>query len=248
MADAAPRDRGPRGDQEAARAGARPRSGRARSLLSRCGSNLRGYETVWRVVPGLRRHPSPGAVHADGVSRARGARRVRVRASNSLLHAVFACRRRSRCCRAGRRDRARPPVPVFGAVAADTPNAASPGDPRRWSAARAARVRADLHYGSVYLGYARQSPRERPQGSDARASRRRPATARTLRVPLLRPRLGSLRPRRALRRGPSRPLRPEPVLRAGLCRQETEAMLARKAGGHSPATGRSRRTSGRGLM
>ena len=55
-------------------------------------------------------------------------------------------------------------VPVFGAVAADEPNAAYTairGDGRLLELPV---FRPDLHYGSVYLAYARQSPRERPQG------------------------------------------------------------------------------------
>jgi len=55
-------------------------------------------------------------------------------------------------------------VPVFAAVAGDTPNAAYAairGDGRMLELPV---FRPDLHYGSVYLGYARQSPRERPQG------------------------------------------------------------------------------------
>jgi len=55
-------------------------------------------------------------------------------------------------------------VPVFGAVVADEPNAAYAalqGDGRLLELPV---FRPDIHYGSVYLGYARQSPRERPQG------------------------------------------------------------------------------------
>jgi hypothetical protein len=55
-------------------------------------------------------------------------------------------------------------VQVFGAVAADTPNrayAAMRGDGRLLELPV---FRPDIHFGSVYLGYARQSPRERPQG------------------------------------------------------------------------------------
>lgn len=55
-------------------------------------------------------------------------------------------------------------VATFGAVAADTPSpayAAIRGDGRLLELPV---FRPDIHYGSVYLGYARQSPRERPQG------------------------------------------------------------------------------------
>jgi hypothetical protein len=55
-------------------------------------------------------------------------------------------------------------VPVFGAVAADLPSpayAAIRGEGRLFELPV---FRPDIHFGSVYLGYARQSPRERPQG------------------------------------------------------------------------------------
>ena len=41
--------------------------------------------------------------------------------------------------------------------------------------------RPDVHYGSVYLGYARQSPRERPQGYSTIAPKRAVGLARELR-------------------------------------------------------------------
>jgi hypothetical protein len=72
-------------------------------------------------------------------------------------------------------------VPVFGAVAADTPNAAYAairGDGRLLELPV---FRPDVHYGSVYLGYARQSPRERPQGYSTIAPRRAVGLARELR-------------------------------------------------------------------
>lgn len=55
-------------------------------------------------------------------------------------------------------------VPVFGAVAPDRESsayAAVRGDGRLLELPV---FRPDVHFGSVYLGYARQSPRERPQG------------------------------------------------------------------------------------
>jgi hypothetical protein len=55
-------------------------------------------------------------------------------------------------------------VPVFGAVAADTPSAAYAAIEGEGRLLELPVIRPDLHYGSVYLGYARQSPRERPQG------------------------------------------------------------------------------------
>ena len=55
-------------------------------------------------------------------------------------------------------------VPVFGAVGADEPSAAYAAIHGEGRLLELPVFRPDLHYGSVYLGYARQSPRERPQG------------------------------------------------------------------------------------
>jgi hypothetical protein len=55
-------------------------------------------------------------------------------------------------------------VPVFGAV---RPDAASPAYAAIAGPGRLLElpvIRPDIHFGSVYLGYARQAPRERPQG------------------------------------------------------------------------------------
>jgi hypothetical protein len=72
-------------------------------------------------------------------------------------------------------------VPVFGAVAADRPSvayAAIRGDGRLLELPV---FRPDVHYGSVYLAYARQSPRERPQGYSTIAPKRAVGLARELR-------------------------------------------------------------------
>ena len=69
-------------------------------------------------------------------------------------------------------------VPVFGAVVADEPNAAYTairGDGRLLELPV---FRPDIHFGSVYLGYTQQSPRERPQGYSTLA---RPAADRLAR-------------------------------------------------------------------
>jgi hypothetical protein len=62
-------------------------------------------------------------------------------------------------------------VPVFGAV---RPDATSPAYAAIQGAGRLVElpvIRPDIHFGSVYLGYARQSPRERPQGYSTTAPR-----------------------------------------------------------------------------
>jgi len=128
------------------------------------GSNLPGYETLWRVVPGLDSTRVPErfmpiaclalaaltAFAVDAGLSALGTRRaafVPVAAAAAIVVLALDLR-----------------VPVFGAVAADEHTAvyaAIRGDGRLLELPV---FRPDIHYGSVYLGYARQSPRERPQG------------------------------------------------------------------------------------
>ncbi len=72
-------------------------------------------------------------------------------------------------------------VPVFGAVAADTPNAAYAairGDGRMLELPV---FRPDIHFGSVAMAYARQSPRERPLGYSTTAPPAADRVARQLR-------------------------------------------------------------------
>jgi len=73
-------------------------------------------------------------------------------------------------------------APVFGAVAPDSENkayAAIRGDGRLLELPV---FRPDIHFGSVYLGYARQSPRERPQGYSTTAPPAADRLARQLRA------------------------------------------------------------------
>ena len=73
-------------------------------------------------------------------------------------------------------------VPVFGAVMPDRESgayAAIRGDGRLLELPV---FRPDIHYGSVYLGYARQSPRERPQGYSTTAPPAADRLARQLRA------------------------------------------------------------------
>jgi hypothetical protein len=72
-------------------------------------------------------------------------------------------------------------VPVFGAVAPDRANAAYAamrGDGRLLELPV---IRPDIHYGSVYLGYARQAPRGRPEGYSTTAPPAADRLARDLR-------------------------------------------------------------------
>ena len=72
-------------------------------------------------------------------------------------------------------------VPVFGAVAADSPSAAYAAMRGPGRLLELPVFRPELHYGSAYLGYARQSPRERPQGYSTLAPRAADRLARELR-------------------------------------------------------------------
>jgi len=128
------------------------------------GGNLPGYETVWRVVPGLDSTRVPerfmpiaclalAALAAFAMDAALTTlvlnRHKLVPLATVVAVVVLALDLR---------------VPVFGAVVADEPSAAYAairGDGRLLELPI---FRPDIHYGSVYLGYARQSPRERPQG------------------------------------------------------------------------------------
>ena len=72
-------------------------------------------------------------------------------------------------------------VPVFDVVAADTPSEAYAAIRGKGRLLELPVFRPDVHYGSVYLGYARQSPRERPQGYSTIAPKRAVGLARELR-------------------------------------------------------------------
>ena len=139
------------------------------------GANLPGYETVWRIVPGLEatRVPErlmPIACLAIAGLAAFGIDATRARLATigyepsavagvgtlAVLAVVLALDLR---------------VPVFGAVAADTPNAAYAAMRGPGRLLELPVFRPDIHFGSAYLGYARQSPRERPQGYSTVAPR-----------------------------------------------------------------------------
>jgi hypothetical protein len=124
------------------------------------GTNLPGYESLWRAVPGLDATRVPerfmpiaclaiAALVAFGVGLATQCHKhlPAVVAVAALVVVAVDLR-----------------VPVFGAVAADTGNAAYAaigGDGRLLELPV---FRPDIHFGSAYLAYARESPRERPQG------------------------------------------------------------------------------------
>ena len=146
------------------------------------GANLRGYETVWRLVPGLEATRVPervmpiaclaiAALAAFGVDAAR----VRLVPTRHERLAPFALAGLLLVLAIDLR------VPVFGAVAADTPTAAYAAMRGSGRLLELPVFRPDIHFGSAYLGYARQSPRERPQGYSTVAPRPASRLARELR-------------------------------------------------------------------
>jgi hypothetical protein len=134
------------------------------------GANLPGYETLWRVVPGLDSTRVPerlmpiaclslAALAAFGLDAAlttlvlnQHKRRLPVAALAGVVGLVAVALALDLR------------VPVFGAVVADEPSAAYAAIRGEGGLLELPVFRPDLHYGSVYLGYARQSPRERPEG------------------------------------------------------------------------------------
>ena len=145
------------------------------------GANLPGYETLWRVLPGFDSTRVPerfmpiaclaiAALVAFGIERlttlvsTRHEALVPVAAGVAVVVVAVDVR-----------------VPVFGAVAADTPNAAYAAVRGEGRLLELPVFRPDVHYGSVYLGYARQRPRERPQGYSTLAPPAADRVARELR-------------------------------------------------------------------
>ena len=145
------------------------------------GANVPGYETLWRRVPGLdaTRVPErfmPIACLAFAALVAFGFEQATVRYKGLSTAAGWALAAAAIALLAVDLR-----VPVFGAVAADTPNAAYAAIRGEGRLLELPVFRPDVHYGSVYLGYARQSPRERPQGYSTIAPKRAVGLARELR-------------------------------------------------------------------
>ena len=140
-------------------------------LLLALGTTLPLYEPLWRHFPPLRypRVPErllPIALLCLAALMAHAAARLRRPALVGALLVLLALDLR---------------VPLYAAVAPDRASAAyaairSPGPLLELPV-----FRPDLHFGSVYLAYARQSPRERPQGYSTTAPTEADRLARELR-------------------------------------------------------------------
>ena len=128
------------------------------------GASLPGYETLWRTVPGLdaTRVPErfmPIACLAVAALVAFAVERV---TTLVVIHHKVLAPLALGCALVVLALDLR--VPVFGAVAADRPSAAYAAMRRPGGLLELPVFRPDIHFGSAYLAYARQSPRERPQG------------------------------------------------------------------------------------
>ncbi len=148
-------------------------------VLLALGANLPGYETLWRVLPPLHATRVPErllpvsalaiaalvAIALDRLTTTRAGH-----GSRSLLLTVVALVAIAVDLR----------VPVFGAVTPDAPSAAYAAIDGPGRMLELPVIRPDIHYGSVYLAYARQSPRERPQGYSTVAPRAADRAAREL--------------------------------------------------------------------
>ena len=155
------------------------------------GANLPGYEALWRHGPGLDATRVPerfmpiaclalAALVAFAVEHVTRCHR-RIPAAAAWGAAATGVAAWGVATAAGVVLAVDLRVPVFGAVAADSPSAAYAairGDGRLLELPV---FRPDVHYGSVYLAYARQSPRERPQGYSTIAPKRAVGLARELR-------------------------------------------------------------------
>jgi hypothetical protein len=145
------------------------------------GANLPGYETLWRALPGLDSTRVPerlmpiaclalAALAALAIDAGLTTLVVDHKVSPALAAGVAAV-----VVGVLALDLR---VPVFGAVAADEPNAAYAAIRGKGRLLELPVFPPDVHFGSVYVGYARQSPRERPQGYSTIAQ---PAAARLAR-------------------------------------------------------------------
>ena len=185
LADAAPGGRRTVGGPAAARARALPRPRGAHPLPARARLEPAALRAALARPPAAPLRARPGAAAAGQLPRGRRPRRVRPRrggapnpcgsepqagCSAPLSSPPCSCCSRSTCA-----YRCSPPSPR---IRRTPPTRRSDGDGRMLELPV---FRPDIHYGSVYLGYARQSPRERPQGYSTTAPPAADRLARELR-------------------------------------------------------------------
>jgi hypothetical protein len=144
------------------------------------GANVPLYEPLWRALPPLRFARVPerlmpiaclaiaalAACALDLVARSSGVRAPLAVAATAGALIVLGLDVR---------------VPVFGAVTPDRSNAAYAAVRGEGRLLELPVFNPGIHYGSVYLAYARQTPRERPQGYSTTATRASELLARRLR-------------------------------------------------------------------
>ena len=143
------------------------------------GANMPLYEPLWRVLPPLRVARVPerllpiaclaiAALVALALDFVAQSHKLRLPAAvlAAAVIAVLAVDLR---------------VPVFGAVEPDRANTAYAAIRGEGGLFELPVFRPDIHFGSVYLAYARQSPRRRPQGYTTTARRPADVLARDLR-------------------------------------------------------------------
>ena len=145
------------------------------------GANLPAYESLWQAIPGLDSTRVPerlmpiaclalAGLVALAFEHALGRQVVGRHTRFVPLAAVAAILVLAADLR----------VPVFGAVVPDRANAAYAAMDGEGRLLELPVFRPDVHWGSAYLAYARQSPRERPQGYSTIAPRRAVGLAREL--------------------------------------------------------------------
>ena len=195
------------------------------------GASLPLYEPLWKALPPLRFARVPERLMPIAC----------LAIAALVAHAVAFVLNRHKVARApaGRGDGRRCGGPRAARASTCGCRCSAPSPPTRPNAAYAAIrgdgrllelpvFRPDIHFGSVAMAYARQSPRERPLGYSTTAPPAADRLARELAAALVRPRHDPGRARGPLRRRAPRPLRAERLLRRRL----------RRAGGGGAAPGR----------
>jgi hypothetical protein len=146
------------------------------------GANVPGYETLWRTVPGLDATRVPERFLPIACLALAALVAFTIDAGQTMLvltHHKLAVPLLTTAAAVVLAVDLR--VPVFGAVAADSPSTAYAAMREPGRLLELPVFRPDIHFGSAYLAYARQSPRERPQGYSTLARPSADRLARALR-------------------------------------------------------------------